>query len=99
MTRERLSFLNQVKKTTETVLRISIKGTSVPYKSNENSDFHYLICFWSCICIKPRYTLFRMSWQDTWIRSSVVYSVFSAKEMLSNLLHQLNDWRQIINTT
>ena len=40
-----------------------------------------------------------MSPQDTWVGSSVVSSAFSAKEMLSNLLHQLNYWRQIINTT
>ena len=40
-----------------------------------------------------------MSRQDTWVGSSVVSSAFSAKEMLSNLLHQLNYWRHIINTT
>ena len=40
-----------------------------------------------------------MSRQDTWVGSSVVSSAFSVKEMLSNLPHQLNYWRQIINTT
>ena len=40
-----------------------------------------------------------MSRQDTWTGSSVASSAFSAKEMLSNFSHQLNYWRQIIDTT